>query len=56
MIVAAEPLRGLVAAVFERMGGPTEEAALVAGSLVDANLLGHDSHGVGLVATYAKHF
>tara|TARA_R110000787_G_scaffold12873_1_gene41148 strand:+ start:512 stop:1579 length:1068 start_codon:yes stop_codon:yes gene_type:complete len=56
MIVAAEPLRGFVTAIFERMGGPPDEAALVAASLVDANLLGHDSHGVGLVATYARHF
>ena len=38
------------------MGSPVEEADLVAGSLVTANLMGHDSHGVGLVPTYLRNF
>lgn len=56
MLIRSEPLTRLVASVFLRMGSPPQEAALVAGSLVKANLMGHDSHGVGLVATYVKHF
>tara|TARA_R110002072_G_scaffold14107_7_gene58837 strand:- start:5163 stop:6224 length:1062 start_codon:yes stop_codon:yes gene_type:complete len=56
MRIHAEPLTGIVSAVFDGMGSPADEAALVAGSLVTANLMGHDSHGVGLVATYVRHF
>ena len=55
MLIHAEPLRRLVAAIFEKMGAAPDEAALVADSLVRANLVGHDSHGVGLVATYVRH-
>ena len=56
MRILADPLTQFVATVFEKMDSPPEEAALVAGSLVKANLMGHDSHGVGLVATYVRHF
>ncbi len=56
MIIFPEPLTKLVAAIFERMGSPRDEAELVAGSLVKANLMGHDSHGVGLVSTYVRHY
>ena len=56
MLIRHDALARLAAAVFERMGSPPGEAALVAESLVVANLMGHDSHGVGLVPTYADHF
>lgn len=56
MRLHAEPLTRIVADIFEKMGSPPEEASLVAASLVKANLMGHDSHGVGLVATYIRHF
>ena len=56
MLIKSEPLLRLVAAVFAKMGSPAEEANLVAASLVRANLMGHDSHGVGLVASYVRHF
>lgn len=56
MRLPPDALSRLVAAVLGRMGGPPDEAALVAGSLVRSNLQGHDSHGVGLTATYARHF
>jgi hydroxycarboxylate dehydrogenase B len=36
-------------------GCPAAEAELVARHLVDANLKGHDSHGVGMLETYVKH-
>lgn len=39
-------------AVLEQMGTPPAEAILVADHLVDANLMGHDSHGVGMLPTY----
>ena len=56
MLIQAQPLTDLVAAIFARMGSDTGEAQLVASSLVKANLMGHDSHGVGLVSTYVHHF
>ena len=31
------------------------EAALVAEHLIQANLAGHDSHGVGMMPAYVRH-
>lgn len=56
MRIQADELTRTVTDIFVKMGSPPEEAALVAGSLAKANLMGHDSHGVGLVATYIRHF
>ena len=56
MQIQADALTGLAAGIFEKMGSPEDEAALVAGSLVTANLMGHDSHGAGLVPAYVEHF
>jgi len=39
--------------VFEALGSPPREAAQVARGLVQANLYGHDSHGIGLTPQYA---
>jgi uncharacterized oxidoreductase len=39
-------------ALFRRVGVPDDEAARVAESLVDANLCGHDSHGLIRVMQY----
>ena len=55
MRVAHQPLRRLVARILERGGSDAPEADLVAGHLVDANLAGHDSHGVGLIPHYVGH-
>jgi uncharacterized oxidoreductase len=41
-----EDLRELAAAVLEGVGTPADLARIVGDSLVDANLAGHDSHGV----------
>ncbi|HIK95290.1 MAG TPA: malate/lactate/ureidoglycolate dehydrogenase [Planctomycetes bacterium] len=40
------PLRQLVAAIFSANGSEQVEADLIANHLVEANLAGHDSHGV----------
>lgn len=56
MLIRHDALTGLVARIFEAMDTAPDEAELVAGSLVTANLMGHDSHGVGLVPTYVNHF
>ena len=44
--VGADPLRATVAAVFEKMDVPPEDAQLAADVLVTADLRGVDSHGV----------
>src|ERR1700757_1492011 len=44
--IPAEPLMDFCAEIFARVGCQSEEASRVAASLVDANLTGHDSHGV----------
>ena len=51
--IPAEPLAGFCAEVFARVGCQSEEADRVSASLVDANLTGHDSHGVIRVSRYA---
>jgi uncharacterized oxidoreductase len=48
----AEPLTRFVQALFQAGGVTPDEAARVATSLVDANLCGHDSHGVIRVVQY----
>lgn len=40
--------------MFEAAGVPAEEASIVATSLVDANLCGHDSHGLIRIIQYQK--
>ena len=45
-------LRALAASVFEAAGSSASEAQLVGNHLVDANLAGHDSHGVIRIAKY----
>ena len=47
-------LRELTAAIFQRAGCPPLEAARIAAHLVEANLVGHDSHGVIRVPTYVQ--
>jgi uncharacterized oxidoreductase len=51
-IVAADALVGFARSLFEAAGVPADEADVVATSLVDANLCGHDSHGVLRIPQY----
>jgi uncharacterized oxidoreductase len=55
MRVSADRLRQMIANILGRGGSEAAEAELVAGHLVDANLAGHDSHGVGLIPHYVRH-
>jgi LDH2 family malate/lactate/ureidoglycolate dehydrogenase len=48
----AEDLRRLSQSILEAVGTPEDLAAVVAESLVDANLAGHDSHGVIRIPSY----
>lgn len=48
----ADTLTKLTQSLFEAAGVPADDARVVATSLVDANLCGHDSHGVMRVPQY----
>src|SRR5437660_1329663 len=48
----AATLTSVAQSLFEAAGVPAADAAVVARSLVDANLCGHDSHGVMRVPQY----
>jgi hydroxycarboxylate dehydrogenase B len=50
--IPAEALTDFCAEIFARVGSQPEEANRVSASLVDANLTGHDSHGVIRVPRY----
>jgi hydroxycarboxylate dehydrogenase B len=54
MGIAPGPLRDLVQTIFEAAGSAAAEARLVADHLIEANLMGHDSHGVIRVAPYIE--
>ena len=51
-IIDPETLRVVVANICRAAGSQDEEAGLVADNLVMANLMGHDSHGVGMLPRY----
>ncbi|MDA0709206.1 MAG: Ldh family oxidoreductase [bacterium] len=49
-----EELRRIGREIYERMGASPEEAKTVSEALVDANLAGHDSHGVVRIPQYVS--
>lgn len=51
-IVSAADLLPFARSLFEAAGLPGDEASVVAAALVDANLCGHDSHGVIRIEQY----
>ena len=51
----ADQFTKLITAILEAGGSATAEAGLVADHLVQANLAGHDSHGVGMIPSYVRH-
>ena len=52
--VPAQALIDWAERVFQALGSPPHEASQVARGLVQANLFGHDSHGIGLTPTYVE--
>lgn len=54
MLIKDMPLRAIVAEILRHGGSADGEAELVAKHLVDANLAGHDSHGVGMIPKYVE--
>jgi uncharacterized oxidoreductase len=47
-----EPLTRAIEAIVSAGGSEPREARMVAANLVTANLMGHDSHGVGMIPRY----
>ncbi len=47
-----EPLARAIAAIVAAGGSDAREARMVAENLVVANLMGHDSHGIGMIPRY----
>ena len=52
LLFRAEPLVATVSTIVRAAGSSEREAAQVAANLVEANLRGHDSHGVGMLPRY----
>ena len=52
MQISADQLCSLARAIFQHGGADDGEALQVADKLVEANLFGHDSHGIGMVPSY----
>jgi uncharacterized oxidoreductase len=54
ILITAPRLKAAIEAIVAQGGSAPREADLVAGNLVEANLTGHDSHGVGMIPRYVK--
>jgi uncharacterized oxidoreductase len=54
VLVPADQLDAVVAAVFRAAGCETDEASRISTHLLGANLAGHDSHGVARVPRYVE--
>jgi len=51
---SAAELRTLGVSILKRLGAPTDYAELVVDVLIEANLVGHDSHGIQYITRYAE--
>lgn len=56
MIIDHGKLRTFANRIVAAGGSTPDEAAIVAEHLVEANLRGHDSHGVGMLVAYVRDF
>jgi uncharacterized oxidoreductase len=54
VVIGAQALESLVRRLFTAAGSDAREAGLIARQLVEANLTGHDSHGVGMIPRYIE--
>src|SRR5436853_6712976 len=54
--IPLERLRAAVALVVRGFGSSEAEVEAVASNLIEANLTGHDSHGIGMLPRYAKSY
>src|SRR6201987_1101017 len=55
IVIEHTRLHGIAERVFSAAGSEPEEARLIVDHLIEANLRGHDSHGVGLIPNYLQH-
>ena len=53
-LIALPRLQDAIARVVRGFGSSEAEVAAVAGNLIEANLTGHDSHGIGMLPRYAE--
>src|SRR6266581_7016729 len=53
-LVESAKLTGIARRVFAAAGSAEPEAEIVADHLIEANLKGHDSHGVGMIPSYLR--
>jgi hydroxycarboxylate dehydrogenase B len=56
MLIDQAKLRTLATKIVTAGGSKPDEAGIVADHLVEANLRGHDSHGVGMLVAYVRDF
>jgi uncharacterized oxidoreductase len=54
IVLSHERLRAIASRVLAAAGASVPDAAVVADHLVDANLAGHDSHGVSMLPHYVR--
>ena len=54
MIATAQRLANVIQAIFLAADSNQDEASAIAESLIEANLTGHDSHGIGMVPRYVE--
>ena len=54
LVFQEKPLTRAIEAIAAAGGSEPTEARLVAENLVTANLMGHDSHGIGMMARYVE--
>lgn len=52
MLISAERLSSTAIAILRGIGSDADEARIVADHMVEANLKGHDSHGIGMLVQY----
>ena len=55
-LFALPHLQDAIARVVRGFGSSDDEVASVVGNLIEANLTGHDSHGIGMLPRYAEAF
>src|SRR5690242_4060813 len=55
IVIDHADLHGIALRVFAAAGSGPDEAKIIADHLIEANLRGHDSHGVGLIPNYLDH-
>ncbi len=55
-IIRVEPLTAAIKALVRGFGSDAREVDLVTDNLIQANLTGHDSHGIGMLPKYSEAF